>query len=575
MALSSLIAGIIEESYALKRSGDIGAALRRAREALEKARAFDEDESIAAALVCIARILYYLGHYDEAQCRAEEALLHAGFQAHARADALRLLGDCAHEAGDLTTAESYYRRAIDLSRQLGYTYSLHRCLHSLAACIYIPRGQFDLALASDEESLRLAIDLEVLEDAWLPLVTIGWVYFVTGRRERALEAIEEMERFVQPGSRAEGYWFCLRADLAQLDTPPASALPFYARARAIAEAIGDPGLGAELRVGLSRYHRTTGNSSTAYEWADDALCIASRAGCRDVQGWALIERARAAWALGDTTAAEADFQAAIELLTPMEAQFDLARAYFLLAALFHRQQRAEAGSAWIEAVSRIISGGYTFLLEQERALAFPLLAVHLNSDRSSVVSISETLLSHLERVPPPSLHVVTLGRFEVRQGTRTIPDQAWRKRRAGELFRLLLISPGRSLFRDQVAEALWPEKSPGSTPALFHKATSALRHAMEPDLPDKFPSRYVAVEEKRITLRLPPNSLIDFEAFERHIRAEEWEEALQLYQGELFPEDRYADWAVVQRERLAQDYVRVALAAARGWFAGGRFDEVL
>ena len=150
MALSSLVAGIIEESYALKRSGDIGAALQRARKALEKARASGEAEAIAAALVCVARILYYLGHYDEAQTQTEEALAYADSSTHARADALRLLGDCAHEAGDLTTAESYYRRAIDLSRQLGYAYSLHRCLHSLAACVYIPRGQFDLALAADE-----------------------------------------------------------------------------------------------------------------------------------------------------------------------------------------------------------------------------------------------------------------------------------------------------------------------------------------------------------------------------------------------------------------------------------------
>ena len=275
----------------------------------------------------------------------------------------------------------------------------------------------------------------------------------------------------------------------------------------------------------------------------------------------------------------------------MQAHFDLARVNFLLAALLHqrfdetclersrrvqrKQQRAEAESAWLEAVSRIVSGGYTFLLEQERALAFPLLAACLNSADPHVASVSATLLSHLERVPPPPLHVLTLGRFEVRQRARTIADCAWRRRRAGELFRLLLLSPGHVLFRDQVTEALWPDKSPASTRTPFHQATSALRHALEPDLPKKFLSRYLEVEGGRVTLRLPPGSRVDCEAFEQHIQDEEWEAAVALYQGELFPGDRYADWAAAQRERLMQCCVRALLALARERLKAGRPQEAL
>jgi len=561
--VSSAIECLIEESYALERSGDIAGAFQRAREALQRAWAEGEAEALAAALVCVAYSQYHLGHYDEAQGLVEEALSETAPLTRTRADGLRILGDCAHEAGDLVAAERFYQRAIDLGRQLGYPYILHRCLHSLSACVYIPRGQFELALAADDESLRLALDGDMLQDAWLPLVTMGWVYWVTGQRRRALDVTEEMRRFVQPGSLAQGYWYCLRADLAQQGDDPESALGLYARARSIAEGIGDPGLSGELRVGLSRYHRTAGNAAGAHDWADDALTIAERARCRDVQGWALIERGRAAWELGHRPAAQTDFRSAIELLAPMEANFDLARAYLLLAALLHGQEYSEARAAWLEAVSRIVSGGYAFLLEQERALAFPLLAAHLSSDDPNLVSISETLLGHLERVLPPPLRILTLGQFQVRQGARTIPERAWRQRRAGELFRLLLISPRRSLFRDQVAEALWPEKPPGSTPALFHQATSALRRTLEPDLPGKFPSRYVTSEGGRVTLRLPEGSWVDFEALERHMETEAWREALALYHGELFPDDRYADWAAVPRERLRQWAVQAALAVAR------------
>ncbi|HEY66873.1 MAG TPA: tetratricopeptide repeat protein [Thermoflexia bacterium] len=575
MGLSPSISSLIEQSHILARAGDIGAALQRAQEALEQARASGGTDAIAAALVCVAHLHFRQGHYDTARALAEEVLSRVLSDAPVRADALLILGNCAAETDNPAAAEAFYRRAIDLSRQLGYRRALRSGLHNLSANVYVPRGQFELSLAADEESLRLARELGMPEVAWFPLATMGWVYWVTGRRERALATAEELRRFAPPGSLAEGFYYCLRADLAQGGENPESALPFYARARSIAEAIGDPGLSVLLRLGLSRYRRTTGSASTAWDWADDALVIATRVGYHHLQGLALIERGRAAWEIGDVAAAEADLRAAVEILTPLQANFDLARAYLLLAALLHRQQRAEATDAWFETVSRIISGGYAFLLEQERALAFPLLADCLNSDDPNLASVSARLLSRLARVPPPPLRIVTLGRFEVRQGARAIPDHAWRQRRAGELFRLLLISPGRSLFRDQVTEALWPEKSPASMSALFHQATSALRRALEPDLPEKFPSRYLEVGGGRVTLHLPAGSSVDFEIFEEHIRNEEWEAALALYRGDLFPGDRYADWAAAPRERLRQEAMRASLAVARRRLEDGHAEAAL
>lgn len=181
----------------------------------------------------------------------------------------------------------------------------------------------------------------------------------------------------------------------------------------------------------------------------------------------------------------------------------------------------------------------------------------------------------LSRVPPPPLHIVTLGRFEVRQLNRTIPDNAWRQRRAGELFRLLLISRNYSRSRDDIIEALWRDKSLSSTQALFHQATSALRRALEPELPDKFPSRYLEIEAGHVTLCLPLGSQIDFQAFEQHVQKEEWEAALAIYQGDLFPSDRYADWAVAPRERLRRIYLRALLIVAHRHDQAGRHREAL
>jgi len=143
------------------------------------------------------------------------------------------------------------------------------------------------------------------------------------------------------------------------------------------------------------------------------------------------------------------------------------------------------------------------------------------------------------------------------------------------LLGLLLIASGHSLPHEQISESLWPNKEPSSAQTLLHQASSALRRALEPDLPEKFPSRYLRVEVGRIALILPPGSEVDYEIFERHILHEVWEAALAIYRGDFLPEYRYVDWCAAQREWLRQDYQTALLAMARRWIAEGRFRESL
>jgi len=578
-SLASLIAG----SYALEQAGEISAALHQARQALSLAMRLEEPEGIAAAQVCLALCQYHLGHYPQATDLSQAALTQASPASHSYAEALRLLGNCAHEAGDLAAAESYYHQAIDIARSESYPRLLLSSLHSLAACVYLPRGQFELALAADEESFQLAVRLDLPDRAWYPLETIAWIYRITGQTARAQAAAQTMSRYVLPGSMAEGYYFCLRGELALDSEDLESAAGRFARARSIAELLGDPGLNAELRLGLSRCRRLAGDAPAARRWAEDALATAQRSGSRDLEGAALIERARAAWSLGDLPQAEADLLSARQLLETMPAHYELAQVSFFLAALYLQESHPAADAAWLEAVQRLTAGGYTQILERERRLAFPLLAHYLASRNPELAARSQQLLQLLANVPPPPLTIAALGKFTVLQGHRLIPDSAWRQRKAGELFRFLLISPRRTpggelhrvALRDQVFQALWPASSPASLQASFHQATSALRKALEPDLPEKFPSRYLAVEGGEVSLRLPEGSQVDFETFSQLITSHAWAAALELYQGDLYPGDLYADWPVELREALRQQALQAALALAREKAAAGESDAAL
>jgi DNA-binding SARP family transcriptional activator len=126
-----------------------------------------------------------------------------------------------------------------------------------------------------------------------------------------------------------------------------------------------------------------------------------------------------------------------------------------------------------------------------------------------------------------------------------------------------LLQPKRSASREQILETLWPELEPDNGLDILYQATSTLRRILEPDLPEKFPSRYLIIEGERISLVLPPGSYSDFDHFEnelpvaiRNRKVEELQTLLALHEGELFPMERYSDWILERRNQVENLYLQ-------------------
>ncbi len=558
----------IEQIRSLCRAGKVAAAYQRARTLLAEARERGEGEAIAEALIALAHVHFRLGQYARAQALLREAMSQTPEDHPLRVDALLHLGMCAAETDAPDEAEAYYRQVVDLSRLLGYEEALYRGLHALAVGIYIPKGQFDLALAMDQDAYDFIVDYGMPNLGWSALAAMGWVYWVTGRPHQAAGMAAKLSEVAPEGSLPRGFHDALLADLAQDEGRMEESARLYASARSIATRIGDPGLRVLVHLGTSRLMRRLGRWAAARSWADEALAVAQRVGYVHLEGMALLARARASLAAESLPDSEADLRQAIDLMTPLQFDFHLAEAWLLLAGLLRRIGRDES-DAWGEAAARIQRGRYYFLLERERAIAFPLIARQMRSGHAGAKQDARELLRRLAATPATPLRIHTLGRFEVWQGPRRIEDRAWRKRRAGELFRILLIAPRRTRTHEQLAESLWPDRSLGTAQPLLHQATSTLRRTLEPDLPRQFPSRYLEVAGDCITLRLPPGSWVAHEVFADLVRRARYDEALALYHGPLFVQYPYADWAVWERERLAQAHLRALMGAGEAALARG------
>jgi predicted ATPase/tetratricopeptide (TPR) repeat protein len=139
-----------------------------------------------------------------------------------------------------------------------------------------------------------------------------------------------------------------------------------------------------------------------------------------------------------------------------------------------------------------------------------------------------------------------LGGFAAELGGAAVPDSAWRLRKAKELVKLLALADGHRLHREQAMDKLWPDRGLDAAANNLNQAVHAARKALGAE----------AITLVDGVLHLEAD--LDVEAFEqaaaearRERTGQACRRALTLYGGELLPENRYDDWASLERGRLA------------------------
>jgi DNA-binding SARP family transcriptional activator len=160
-----------------------------------------------------------------------------------------------------------------------------------------------------------------------------------------------------------------------------------------------------------------------------------------------------------------------------------------------------------------------------------------------------------------------LGRFEVTVDGRAVPVDGWRSRRAADLVKLLALAPDRTLHRERVMAALWPELGTEAAAANLRKAVHYARRAMGAD---------AAIESAAGALTLcGGRAEVDTARFEaaaeaalntgRHagLVVEACASAAALYAGDLLPGDPYEPWLEEPRRRLRERYVAVLRGAGQ------------
>lgn len=138
--------------------------------------------------------------------------------------------------------------------------------------------------------------------------------------------------------------------------------------------------------------------------------------------------------------------------------------------------------------------------------------------------------------------IALLGGFEVRVDGTAVPDSAWRHQRARDLVKVLALADGHRAHREAVADLLWPTLSAQAGAANLRKAVHFARTAL---------GSATAIETGPALLRLFPRDavIVDVSRFEA-LATQGDRGALDLFTGDLLPEDRYTPWVEDHRDRL-------------------------
>src|SRR5215204_3915091 len=179
---------------------------------------------------------------------------------------------------------------------------------------------------------------------------------------------------------------------------------------------------------------------------------------------------------------------------------------------------------------------------------------------------SHAMPSH-EGSAPDVVQVWLLGGFRVSVGSRAIGQDAWRLRKAASLVKLLALAPGHRLHREQVMEALWPNLGLRAASNNLRQALHVARRTLHPD--PAVASRYLSLGGEQLALCPEGHLEVDVGAFEQAAatarRSREpaaYRAAIELYSGELLPEDRYEEWVQSHRQELRQKYLSLLVEFA-------------
>jgi DNA-binding SARP family transcriptional activator len=178
----------------------------------------------------------------------------------------------------------------------------------------------------------------------------------------------------------------------------------------------------------------------------------------------------------------------------------------------------------------------------------------------------------------PRLRIQVLGRTQVSSAEGAL-DGRWLENRAGQVLKYLIAQRDRVVYADELVETLWGDAGVRRLPGVRY-FIHELRDRLEPDRAGRGQSSFVVRMQGGYMLDRE-RVWIDADEFERDVGdglarlghgdaqggRELLERGMDRYRGDFVADEPYAEWAIVERDRLRRVAAQ-ALRALSGLYLG-------
>ena len=188
---------------------------------------------------------------------------------------------------------------------------------------------------------------------------------------------------------------------------------------------------------------------------------------------------------------------------------------------------------------------------------------------------------HPPRSGSPPVSIRLLGAFELRVDGRPVDTSVVRPR-ARAVLHLLCLNAGAAVHHETIEAAMWPDADREASSRNLHVAIAALRRVLEPGA-TRGSYQLLRREGDAYRLALPDGATVDLLRFDAALEAarrareqgdddraqRSYAEALDVYDGELLPEDGPAEWVADRREQARLGAVEAAQRLAEYYLSRG------
>ncbi|MDQ2816714.1 MAG: winged helix-turn-helix domain-containing protein [Candidatus Eremiobacteraeota bacterium] len=555
-----------------RERGDWDAALGSLERAMTLARGTGQYDAIAEAVRTAAPILGSRNEFDRLQTMLHEALALEAHLQPASTNSLRMTLAAVHlESDRLDDAVAMYRDITPSLVAQGDLGAQALVMHNLGVAqlrrgdVYAGLSTYERAMQLKEKAGQRASLLHTLGDIVYAKTLLGHYEEADRLAESLLAQASDMGA-TDVVARAHE----LRGVLALLRDNASAAADEY-RAGQQACDPGDILVLPDIEHGLAQCALRTGDLSAAEFHSARASASFQGAGRPQQRAPVLLTQAACALARSDPAAAgqlagKAARNAArgknalLEATSLLGAADVLARCAAGDAALDD-----QAAAAAAQAVALIHQRDYRFLLRTQAEL-FERLKPHLQRWRIGTGLIGESGPEQPQR----PLRVEMIGALRVLLAGRPVPPEAWKRRKAPELFAFLVAAKGKPISRARLIDLYWPESDADAAHDSLRVTVSAIRKAV---------GDIVRYEANGYRFAAPAEAVIDVELFDAHTEqarqadvrgdreaaARFYSLAAELYRGDYLEDIADAGWLWRERERLRAD----CLEALR-WLAADR-----